>query len=329
MKIQARLRPFSHLPGASCVIPGTCVEIEAYPTLLKIGSIQIRLDVTGPVADFTLEQDLEKNCVWVYGKAKEGFYRLRLEANDAGFDLYLERGNIAINGRLLKAKDHLHFPAEISFVLKTDCEVLSLGNHKAQDWDLVQKRCDPREFLPPLFTLGQKIPLLPPQPLKGTARLLEFPPERNQIIPALIAFFKAAFSQILVPRLIDDQHQGLVPDEPASGNRHFLLQEGAKRIRALFFQQEERRLHLLPLLPPDLHAGRLLNLKAPGIGTLDFEWTKGTLRQVLLRATTSGEVLFDLKGLKTFRVNKKNRHPATEPLLLQAGKTYFLDRFQG
>lgn len=319
IRIAQPLRPYSHTPGAACLIPGTTCEMEAYPTLLRIGSLAIRLQLTGPVEGFTLEQDLPRRCVWVYGKAKEGYYRLRLEATDAGFHLYVEKGNLTINDRPCKPKDRLHFPAEFAFALKTDLEILSFGNYKSQDWDEVQKRSDLREILPVLFYLGQLIPPLPPQPLTGTARLLE--------TPNLLAFFKAAFTKILIPRLVDDQHQGLIPDEPAPGNRHFLLQEGAKRLRSLFFIQNERRIQLLPALPPSLDAGKMGNIKATGIGTFDLEWTKKTLRRVTLHATTSGEVIFDLKATKSFRTNKKATHKATEPLLIQAGKTYHLDRF--
>ena len=324
IRIAERLRPYSHTPGAACIIPGTCSEIEAFPTLLKIGKIEVRLPFTGPVKDFTLEQDLEKNCVRVYGKAKEGFFRLRIEAADSGFNIIGEKGSFKT----------LHIPFETQFVDRPAFERLSLGNHKAQDWDLVQKRSDLKEFLPVLFCLGQKIPFIPPQKLIGTARLLELPENRNDLVEALEAFFKAAFTKILIPRLIDDQHHGLVPEESVQGNRFFLVQEGAKMIRALFFRQEERRIALLPHLPIPLDCGRMLGLKAPGIGEIDLEWSKKLLRRAVIRASTSGEVVLELqKEIKTYRVRKSlrekgHRQKSTDPLLLESGKTYLLDRFQ-
>ena len=326
IKIVEKLAPFSHLPGAACVIPGTCWEVEAFPTLIRIGKHEIRLHLTGPVHDFTLQQDLERHCVFVFGKAKEGYYKIRIEASDSGFDLAPEKGKV------LKGK--VHVAEEIQFVPKKDWERLSLGNHKSQDWDLVKKRCDLTEILPLLFCLGQKIPRIPPQPLKGTARLLEMPEERNELDAALKAFFKAAFKKILVPRLIDDHMQGIVPEEDVKGDRFFLIQEGAKMVRGLFFKQNERRLGFLPHLPVSLHAGRMIGIKAPGIGEIDFEWSKKTLRSVIIRATTSGEVILELgKELKTLRVRsspreKGKRQSGTEPVLLAAGKTVYLDRFQ-
>jgi len=333
ISIAERLKPFSHLPGAACIIPGTCWEIEAFPTLLRFGKkIELKLGLTGPVEEFTLQQDLEKNCVWVFGKAKEGFYRLRIEGSDSGFDLYAEKMP-PIPGPL-KAKESFHIGAEVLFISNPAFERLSLGSHKSQDWDQVQRRSDLKEILPILFCLGQKIPLIAPQPLTGTARLLELPTDRNQAASALEAFLKAAFAKILVPRLTDDDHQGLVPEEAAEGNPSFLLQEGAKLVRSLFFKQNERRIKFLPHLPVPLDCGRMTDLKAPGIGTLDLEWSKKLLRRCIVRASTSGEVVVELQSeLKTFRVRtslkeKGRRQSASEPLLLEAGKSYYLDCFQ-
>jgi len=319
IEIAAKLRPFSHTPGAACVIPGTCSVIEAFPTMLRIDEHEIKLNLTGPVREFTLQQDLEKHCVFVFGKAKEGYFRFRISGSDSGFEIKAEKGPVK----------SVRIPAEVPFVPPSKFERLSLGSHKMQDWDLIQKQCELKELLSVLFCLGQTIPLVPPQSLKGTARLLELPEERNLLEQALESFFKAAFTKIFIPRLVDDQHQGLVPDEPAKGNRFFLIQEGMKMVRALFFKQNERRLSFLPHLPISFDAGRMIGLKASGIGVIDIEWSKKLLRRVIIRATTSGEVVFELqKEIKSFRVGKKRSHKAHEPLLLEAGKTYFLDRFQ-
>jgi len=319
IKIAERLRPFSLVPGASCVIPGSCFVIEAFPTLLRIAGREWKLPLTGPVTGFTLQQDLEKNCIYIFGKAKEGYFRLRVEASDSGFEIISEKGPVK-SGRI---------DVEVPFISKPVFERLSLGNHKSQDWDQVQRRCDLKEVLPVLFCLGQKIPLISPQTLTGTAKLLGWTEDRKVLTGAIEAFFKAAFRNLLVPRLMDDQHQGFVAEEEAKGNPFFLLQEGAKRVRALFFKQEERRLAFLPNLPIPFDSGRMLGLQAPGVGEIDIEWSKKTLRRVIIRASAPGEVLFILQNeIKTFRVGKKKRLKRDEPLLLEAGKTYHLDRFQ-
>ncbi len=319
IKIAVRLKPFSHTPGMSAVIPGSCSILQAFPTLLRLDDLDWKMPLTGPVRGFTLQQDLEKNCIYVFGRAKEGYFRIRVEAHDGGFRLIVEKGPFP-SGFLDK---------EIVFQTPTPFERLSLGNHKAQDWDLIQRRMDLKEILPLLFCLGQKIPLISPQPVTGTAALLSLPSDRSKLEEALLSFCKAAFKDLLIPRLVDDQHQGLIPEGPAGGNPFFLLQEGYKMIRSLFFHQNERRLALLPNLPISFDAGRITHLKAPGIGEIDLEWSKKILRRVEIRAESSGDVLLGLqKEIESYRVGKKKKFKRGEPLLLEAGKTYHLDRFE-
>lgn len=317
--IAARFKPFSHTPGASCVIPGTCAVVEAFPTLLRIHGTEWKMPLTGPVKNFTLEQNLEKNCVFVHGKAKEGYFLLKICAHDAGFEISSLKG--PLKSGVIQAK--------IPFVSKPHFERLSLGSHKSQDWDLIVQREHLEEMVPLLFCLGQKTPRVADQPITGTAHLLKWPEDRNKITGALLSFFHAAFKGILVPRLFDEQHQGLAPEDSSAGDPFFLIQEGAKQIRSLFFVQNERRLSFLPSLPTSFHAGRMVCIEAFGIGSIDFEWSKKILKKVCIRSETSGEVLFDLqKEIKTFRVNKKKRMKSNEPLLLESGKKYFLDRFE-
>lgn len=321
MKIQiaARFRPFSHLPGASCVLPGSCVVIEAFPTLLRIGPQEWKMPLTGPVHGFTLQQDLEKNVVFVFGRAKEGYFRLRLQAHDDGVQIISEKGPLSsdkINVKMRRAP--LGAP-----------ERLSLGSHKAQDWDLVQRRLGLKEILPLLFFLGQKIPKVGPQKLSGTATLLQWPDKRDALEEALLRLIQAGFKGMLVPRWIDDQYQGLSPDTPTLGDPFFILQEAARQIRSLFFEQNERRLAFLPRLPISFDAGRMVGLIAPGIGTIDFEWSKKRLRRVVLYANTSGEVLFDLpKEIATFRIQRKQKISKNTPILLESNKTYHFDCFE-
>ncbi len=324
IQIAQKLCPYSHVAGVTCVIPGTCSEVIVYPTLLSIEGHSIPLPIQGPVQPFTVEQDLEKNCIRVFGKGKDGYFRLKITGKEGGFDIIAEKG----------PSFSQFFPFATRFKENALCEKLSLGNHKAQDWDFVQRRCDPREFLPALFCLGQKIPFIAPQPLSGTARLLELPPSRSDLYSSLQLFFMAAFKGILSPRLIDDQHQGICCKEEVAGDRFFLLQEGAKMVRSLFFQQIERRLQFLPRLPIPLDCGRMTGLKAPGIGTIDLEWSKKTLRRVNIHADTPGDVLLDLpKGIRQFRVRKSAKErgrilQATDAVVLEeAPRLYLIDRF--
>lgn len=319
IKIAVRLKPFSHTPGVRCVIPRSSSTLQAFPTLLRIDEKDCKLPLTGPVHNFTVQQDLEHDCVMVFGRAKEGYFRLKIKASHSGFEILSEKGPIKsakIEKKLILAPEK-------------PIERLSLGSHRAQDWDLVQRRSDLKEILPLLFCLGQKIPEIAPQPLMGTALLLALPDSRDQLEEKLLAFLKAAFSGTLVPRLNDDQHQGLVPEESIEGNPFFLLQEGSKMIRSLFFQQEDRKIRLLPHLPISLDAGRMTNIQVAGVGQMDLEWSKKLLKRVVLRVTQSGEIFLDLqKQIQSFRVGKKKIIKKGGSLLLESGAIYYLDRFE-
>lgn len=114
IKIATKLRPFSHTFGSKCLIPGTDTIVEAFPNLLRIGTEEIPIDIS---SGFTLQQDLMRNCVWVFGK---------------------------------------NFRKRIDGVSLSEIEKLSLGSHKSQDWDMVLRRMDMAEILPVLYDLGQK-----------------------------------------------------------------------------------------------------------------------------------------------------------------------------
>ncbi len=340
IEIAARIKPFSHTPGAACALPGSKQILEAYPALIKVAGRELKLALTGPVKNFTVEQDLEKNCAWIFGQAAEGFYRLRVWAQDDGVRIAAEKApadGIAYKGSetgVLRKKETLFLPCETEIRISGALERLSLGSHKAQDWDRAMAECDLKLLVPALFFLGQKIPHIPPQKPSGTALLLSWPEERKGLASALERFFRSAFAKIGAPQLEDGQHQGIAPEGPVQGDSFFLIQEGAKQIRSLFFRQNDRRVGFLPHLPPEFDAGRMLGVQALGIGSIDFEWTKGKMRRALLRATTSGEVVLDLqKGIESLRVRsqlngKGKKLQAGEPLLVEAGKTYFLDHFQ-
>jgi len=326
IRIIEKLKPFSHTPGAKCYLPGTFIAIEAFPTLIRFASSELHFSVSGPVNDFTLEQDLEKNCVFVFGHAKEGFYRLRLAADSQNIQASVLNApsSFSLNGASMRRKETLLFPHKDPFFLPPVWERLSLGVSKAQDWDLVLRRFDLREILPVLYGLGQKIPPSPTPPsLTGTGRLLE--------AGDFDAFCRAAFSHILIPRFFDDEYQGLAPNEPPAGPPSLLLQEAARALRSLFFRQEDSRLFLLPENP--FPAGRMTSIQAEGIGQLDLEWGSHAIRRAILRPSISQEIRIALpKGYGRFRLrgapSGRGRVCETdEPLRIEAGKPLFLDRF--
>jgi hypothetical protein len=311
--IAERLRPFSHLPGASCVIPWSSYKVQAFPALLIFENLntfekhEYKLDWKGPVKEFTLELDLEKGVVWVYGKTCDGHRRICIEMQEAG---------IAIDKKLV-------FPG--TQVMPHPLERLSLGMSKKLDWELVSRRQELAEILPIWFRLGQMVPK------GGTASIFQ-ECEKLDVINTYLKLFLVGFEGILSPRVSDTAHQGIVSEFPES--RLILLTEGAKYIRALFFKETAESWDFLPCLSPEFHAGRFVQLTTKAGDKIDFEWSKKLLQKVVIHAESDREILICLpKPLKSCRLRtslkeKGRRHLMENPLILCSGQKLFLDRFE-
>jgi len=288
IKIRERLRPYSHMSGATALIPGTLWVVRATPTRLRIEDLagnlhhEMPLEIAiGPKRGFTVQQDLEKQLVFVFGQAEKGFYRLQIRALPEGIEL--KRGDqvwiVPLAGpRGVKARERL-----------------SLGNNKAQDWDLVRRRWDLREILPQIFHLGQQTP--------GVADFSELP--------------------------LETLCMELFPPEIPSAS---LLCKGAQMIRNLFVQERGDELLLLPSSPILFDSGRLVGVEWGQIGKVDFEWTKRQMRRLVLRVRLGGvRILSFPKEVKEFRLRsdcQEEKCSNGQPLALVVGKTYLLDRFQ-
>ena len=101
LKIAEKIQPFSHLPGTSCVLPGSSYQLQIFPCLILLFDLsqgiptlvyRLELDIQGPVQDFTIFNDLEKGKVSVWGKSPTGFFRYHLLASaEGGVCLSLEK----------------------------------------------------------------------------------------------------------------------------------------------------------------------------------------------------------------------------------------------
>ncbi len=317
ISVAVNYRPFSHVPGVSCLLPRTCWAVEAFPTLLRIHSLEIPLKISGPVREFTLQQDLEKGCVFVWGTAQEGRFRLRLQAEDGKLQLYPE---CAPDGMLDQLSWDLPGPyCEPPMPL----ERISFGSHKAQDWDQVKRRGDLSELLPPLFALSQWTPVVESAPTAMSA-LLDSGFEN---------FLSAGFSGILNPRLRDEEFQGLLPEEeiPDEASPCSLVAEAGKKIRDLLLTQDGSTVSLLA--PPKI-CGRMLHAHLDGIGLLDFEWRKSLVRRAILRGFKDAKVSFVLPAaISTYRLRtslheKGVRMDGASEWEVKKNCVYYLDRFE-
>ncbi len=300
VQIAARLRPFSHLPGIVCMIPQTSIQVQVFPVLLRFTDLltgakwEEPLHWKGPVEGFTVQLDLEKGGIEIFGKTPLGFKRKALGDS-------------------------------VSTPVSTRIERLSLGKHTKLDWQLVWRRMQMEEIVPVLFQLGQQVP--EGQGTTPILNLLNFS-DKREVCQRLTAFFKTGFHGMMAPRLLDEDFQGIVEEKEVSGSPLVLLREGYRAVRALFFN-EDQGFSFLPNLPPEFHAGRLLNLCTSKGDLLSLEWSKKQLKKVIIKPVQTREVQLELqKFLRSFRVNKKVKHAIKTSLTLVAGETLFLDRFE-
>jgi hypothetical protein len=141
----------------------------------------------------------------IFGRAKEGYFRLRLTASSEGLLLCAEKtppGGLLTSLGVLQAKEPLLVPIEWTFYQPAHLERLSLGSHKKQNWDAVLRRLDLREILPPLLYLAQHLPAV-----EINAPL--FLENKTEAVSQLTSFIKAHCTNILVPHLEDERHQGI------------------------------------------------------------------------------------------------------------------------
>lgn len=329
IKIAERLKPYSHRPGTRFLLPGSTIVVTVFPALLRVGDAEDPLEIVGPVEGFTAQLDLEHGYLKVWGHAASGYFRYRLQATPVGgVSLVWEKGALSAGSE-----------AEAIYV-PTDSERLSLGSHKAQDWNRIVERLELSEIFPFWFRMGRLLPMQPVVQGTGTTKLLvdcaEVMAAKDTLkIPVTFrTLLRAGFEGVLVPRLLDSDHQGLnLPTLDPAEESLALLSEGARLIRSLFIQMSGHEVHLLPLLPPELHCGRMLNL-ACGQSSIDMEWSKKTIRRVLFRCRETAQWRLHLqKDLREFRVRCGNKDRGRvisrgTSLDLLAGRDYFFDNFR-
>lgn len=352
-KLTNHMRPFSHLPSETCMIPGSSWSVTACPTriaLKNLGAggekILFSVQVEGPVEGFTLVQDLERDFVRIFGVAQEGYFSYRLYVEEDALMLLLERCpetglEFSFQGKKkrLKRKETYAFPLPHE-IFSHPREKMHFGCHKKQDWTLVKRRLSLQEILPIWFALGKKCPETPLH-TEGVAQLLQVceskieKQDRVSIGSAFLKLFQVGFKGMLTPRLFDDDYQGILegPSHP-NDSPLILLSEGAKLIRSLFIEKQGDQLSILPCLPVELHAGSCSNMQISETLSLDIEWSKKMTRRLILRPDTDQSCHLNLqKGLTSFRLKRAKEKIGTriqrgKELHLEGGNTYLLDRFE-
>ena len=171
ISIAERLRPFSHLPGTATILPGPGYQVQIFPCFIRFYRLhrnlpvtltELSLDLKGPIQQFTICNDLEKGRLTVSGMTAEGWMRYHLigaqnqenvrflidRAPPAGFHIHNDQEKYCLRDKewldlfLLNQKSAF-VPYQVP-----RCDRLSLGCHKAQDWELIKRRLSLQEIFP-------------------------------------------------------------------------------------------------------------------------------------------------------------------------------------
>lgn len=365
ISIAERLRPFCHEPGTSTILPGWGCQVQIFPCLIRFYNLhqgppmlltELSLGLKGPIQQFTICNDLEKGRMTVSGMTAEGWMRYHLisDRHQKGVRLLIERApkngfSISEEGKshMLRDKEWLDLleqknPFEPYQVLV--CDRLSLGNHKAQDWELMKRRFSLAEIFPLVHRLGQLVPsAAAPRSREGTLSLLE---DCRQSLREERAekgeerwnhFLLGCFNNLLVPQLEDIYYQGIITSQPLTASHISplaILSEGSRLIRELFVRQEENTLFILPSLLPCLPSGRLVDVPLDGGGWISLEWTKKSIRRLILCAGSDQEMFLKFRShARSYRFrqhvkDKGERKNNPSILVLEKNCHYFIDNFQ-
>jgi len=348
-----RFRPFSHVPGVQCLLPQTSLSLKIYPAKLVVANFEILFLNFGPMREFTATLDLEKNNVLVHGFVAQGYLCYHITANEKGFSLYFEKvpenftGTLTVKplyeNKKIVRKDTFYFECSSAFTKVAHKERLHLGANKAQDAELIIRRKDLTEIIPELYFLSQSVPasdFSEVEKLSLYSEALAAVNEKNKEIlyQKLYDFCRASFKSLFFPKLFDDEFLGyLYPalTENSKATPLCILKKCFQLIRRLFFYEEGSVLHILPALPKEFHAGKMVDLTTSTKDKISLEWTKKRLRQMTIVVKERKEFVFQFPSdVKTYRLqNLKTKDVLGEftrdsQLLLDADATYLLDHFQ-
>ena len=316
IKIDQKLKPFSHRFGARCVVLKSRIVVEIFPALIRIQGIEFPIQITGPVKEFTVQMDLERECIFIWMIAKEGYFRFKIHADQEIILTVIRspKNGVQIGSNRLMPKHSIVLCKSETTLQASTSERLFLGSWKDQDWDLIQRRSDLKEILPILFSLGQKIPYLE-KGHGGTVDLMD---------KSLLKCYMASFTDFLIPHLTDQMHQGIVLEREEKGDPMSLFSIFYEKMKQSILIERKNEVEIFSDFIEQFPSGKATHLKVLD-GEIHLEWSKHFLRKMIFQPTVSGNAVFIFpKKIQRFRGPVKKN----ESLFYEAGKKYIFDRFQ-
>lgn len=314
IQIQDRLRPFSHSPGHAVILPKTNLTLKAYPSALLLYENEksylefVIKGLTGPLKGFTVQQDLEACKVYIYGEAKEGYFRLSIQARSNSAWLIFEKTppkGIFVSDTLYQSGDQLELKSHIVMKDLNQPQRLFLGSSKKKEAESIRKRKDLKEILPLWHRLGCLTPFQKPMPFQNHLQEVIKKNQPQKVYDLLYEVYLGHLSSGLVPRAEDEEKQGLSTFEGIDSG---LLPVGADCIESLFFLETPGTFEILPCLLPSFVSGKFIGLETQNGCKIQFEWTKSKLRRLVIESNVdqSLELIFP-SYVKSFRLRKALR----------------------
>lgn len=340
---------YSHRPGIRGFLARTSYAVQAYPTACmllqceKEGLKQVSELVfpkLAPQIEWTAFFDTVHQIFLMQGKGRASFFRCSVEVRGDGIFFRSGKGPLEVvhNGvSIALGRGESVRLCHIQPKGPERLPRLSLGSNASPNWDRISYAPDMTEVLPLWYQFGRNGCSTREQApsLLGCLADAVCRKDSLSIVPALEALFAVAVDDIFIPRLEDDRFLGyqlpplsaLFPLQSFNDAVHALL-------RALFLQEGELGIDLLPLLPKQFACGRLWNETLSSGHLVSLEWRKGRIRRVLLKAICDDSIHVSM-GASRCRVypldDKRGNFSfaSGDALHLQAGRSYLFDNFFG
>lgn len=329
--IKDRFCLFSHEPGVEVLLPFTDCIIKIFPNRWVVNNRVIDLAIQGPVKGFTVQQDIEKARLVVYGIANGCYFCFFLFAKQDQLVCLLDRYSKDVISYSLDAKlstfqkkQEVVLPISLTSFSPGN-ERLSLGCYKAQNIDLMKINKPIKLLLPVWYRLSQIQPFM-------DIDLTSHQYRSTDLQKSVIHFFNRYFSKVSVPAL-EDSREGLPDFFEKDTNLIEFLQTTYLQIRQLFFMQDDNRFSILPKLPSIFNCGRVISLSGGKYGVIDFEWSKGRIRKLFFKSNLDASIYWDFSNVSSFRITslrqgKKAALKAAMPVTVTKGESYLLDHFE-
>lgn len=324
--VRQRYRPFTHTPGYSHLLPGTPYVFKVFPTRIEIRHIDgtdlghLSHEPVSQIERFTVQTDLHSGKITIFSSC----YYLQILLGK-GFLIRIDKGNWKYVGDALTVVDGGYAYGDQMPPTKP-LPLLSLGCNKAQEWDQIRCRKDMSEILPYWYLYGSYYSGIETS-AEGT--LLQQCAQAGplEVVSAFNQLYLSGIAPAFSPRAFDDDYHGF--HLPPAKEPLAIVAQGAQIIERLFIRFDHERLEILPVLPPEFHCGRLVDLHIQGLGKVSLEWSKKALRRMMITPDATKKITLCLpKEVKSYRLQKRIWKKIDDPLELTAGGTLYFDRFQ-